>query len=220
MEPITDTEQTPDIAAIQAAGVSTGPKLMPENHSAPQAQAPAPGQYVVFDTLARNGVPRAHEIITRVYDDGRDPDTKVYHLRSDVGTPMPMDHALKFLSDKAFRVQNPLGTMIVPPPKQEGGLGGFQLADNQTIADWSELSKPALFKRCKVIAGGEHIKATDSEQAMIDFLLRQRKMVRGERQMDDAALKMASGDLAGAASKQEVEGMYPRSPLIDQVNRR
>jgi len=177
----------------------------------------APVMYVVFDTLARVGVPRNHDIIVRTYPDGREPDIKSYALSSEKGTEMPMDHALKFLVDPAFRVERPDGQVIQPPPKQSTTVGAQELALDQTIAEYGELTRVALYKRCKMAAGGEDITDASTVQDMIAFLIAGRRKAMETHSTDaeqDLATKMASGDLGGAADSRTLDNMFGESALV------
>lgn len=167
-------------------------------------------QYRVWDSLASIGQTRTHQIVAQTYKDGRDPDLATYLLKSDGdGTPMPVEHALKFLSDKSFVVKNPLGERILPPARAEGGLGAFNLEIDQTVAYYHELSKLALFKRCKMQVGSEHIQAVDTAESMIEFL-KSVELKRRRPTSDDGevAARMAQGVLGGAVEDKIVERMF------------
>ena len=95
---------------------------------------------------------------------------KRYALTANEATEMPMDHALKFLRDPAFIVKNAKGEIIKPLASKDVAThvpvpGGF------VLAEWEELSKEALYVRCKVLPGSENIKETKTPKAqMIEFL--------------------------------------------------
>lgn len=126
-------------------------------------------QWSVIDRNAIKG-PRTHDIPTQMLD-GEVVRTKAYHLNSDTPTPMPPEHAMFFLKDPGFLVMDGDGKEVSPVPIREGGTGGFQLGENEVLATYEELSKEALFKRCKVLAGSEHIKETRTpKEDMIAFL--------------------------------------------------
>jgi hypothetical protein len=188
----------------------TKPLEAPPKSKATTTETPKPAMYYVLDSLARHDVPRQHEIIIRTYDDGREPDTVTYQLLSQGnGTEMPMEHAMKFLSDKAFIVKNPLGDRIMPPASVEGGLGGMVLEPDQTVAFYNELSRPALFKRCKVLPGGERISVDDSTATMIEFLMAWEEHKKSPTGEDTELLaKLTAGGLGGAADKGTLDKMF------------
>lgn len=176
-----------------------------------------PTMYLVFDTNARAGQPRNHEIIVRTYPDGREPDIKSYALSSDKPTEMPMEHAFKFLVDPAFRVTRQDGQIIAPPPKAATTVVATEIPIDQTIAAYAELTRVALYKRCKMQPGGEDIDEKTSAQDMIDFLIEcRRKQARAMQGADDGevAAKMASGDLGGAATDEELNRMFGESSMV------
>lgn len=174
--------------------------------------AAAPLMYRVWDSNAGFGKPRSHEIIIHEYDDGRDPDTKIYALTREGdgdGVEMPFPHAMKFLVDKAFVVKNRRGDRIAPPAKTEGGLGALQLQPDQVVANLSELSKQSLYKRCAMLPGGERVATTDEPGVMIEFLVQNEKRRRRVTSAaGDADLKLASGDLDGAVDEKTLSGMF------------
>lgn len=167
------------------------------------AAAVATKMFYVMDSRAPSGVTREHEIIVKKFDDGREPLTKKYKLGSDEpGTPMPMEHALKFLSDNSFYVMAPDGKRVTPPPKIEGGTGGYELPLDQTIANWDELAKAALFKRCKVVPGSEDIQPSDPNEKMIAFLINWRKA-------QSAGAEGIAQELQERLAGGNMEGMHP-----------
>lgn len=125
--------------------------------------------WAVLDRNAIKG-PRTHEVPTK-YHDGEVVAVKQYHLNAETPTPMSAEHAMFFLKDQGFTVFNSAGDEVSPVPVREGGTGGFQLGENEVIATYEELSKEALFKRCKILAGSDHIKETRTpKEDMIAFL--------------------------------------------------
>lgn len=201
-----------EAAMAKAAGSGTA------GSSAPAASA-GPVLYKVWDTNAGVGAVRRHDIIIRQYADGREPDIKTYALGNESdndGTPMPVDHALKFLSDKAFVVKNQAGDRILPPAKIDGGLGSFQLAPDQVIAFYHELSKPALYKRCKLAPGGENIQGGDSVETMIEFLQKWTARQNAPTGADvEAEIKMNQGELGGKVEAGGLDKLFGGdSPLI------
>lgn len=188
-----------------------------------------PKRWTVYDTNQAGDLPRIHEVITQLFDDGREPLVKKYKLFSDKPPEpdMPMEHALRFLVDEKFQVIDPSGKRITPPPKVEGGTGAYVLPDNQTIANWDELSRAALFKRCKVIPGSEAIKPTDEPEVFVEFLLGwQRAQKKGaggiashlaESEEQMTALTKG-GELDGQTSQSDLRRLFPEdSPLLAKV---
>ena len=134
----------------------------------PEAK-PEVKMWAVIDRNATKG-PRTHEVPTK-YLDGEVLTTKQYQLNSETATPMLAEHAMFFLKDSAFVVFNAAGEEVTPVPVREGGTGGFVMGEDEVIATYGELSKEALFKRCKIIAGSEHINETRTKKEdMIAFL--------------------------------------------------
>jgi hypothetical protein len=125
----------------------------------------------VIDLNAIKG-PRHHEIPIKTGMSGEVLMTRTYKLESDKPLPMEPEHAMFFLKDPSFVVVNQAGEIVTPVPvNKEGGIGGFQLGENEVIASYDEVSKEALYKRCKIIPGSEHIKETRTpKEEMIAFL--------------------------------------------------
>lgn len=126
----------------------------------------------VVDLNAPSDKPREHQIIIGKAPNG-EMKLKTYKLGSDTPTPMPIEHAMKFLVDKSFVVTDGAGKRIEPVIKREGGTGGFKLAPNEIIADLSELTKEALQKRAMIMPGSEELKASASKDTLIEFIMAQ-----------------------------------------------
>ncbi len=124
----------------------------------------------VFDTTARVGEPRTHQIVVGKHPDG-EPLVKAYKLSSDVPTVMPLDHAMKFLVDKAFRVQRMDGTVIRPVDKPTDALANIRLEPDQVIARLDELSIDALLKRAKLLPDSQRFGANSAADDIIAFIL-------------------------------------------------
>ena len=132
-------------------------------------------QWSVIDMNAIKG-PRKHEIPIKVDASGEVIMTRTYSIESEKPTLMDPEHAMFFLKDPAFIVTNDEGTQVKPVVQHDGGIGGFKLGDNEVIAQYDELSKEALFKRCKILVGAEHIKETRTpKEDMIAFLVAKAK---------------------------------------------
>lgn len=186
----------------------------------PAAKTPAgPPAWTVIDKNAFLAK-RKHEIIIKTFTDGREPLTKTYELSADVGTPMPMDHALMFLTDRAFEVTDSDGDIMQPPPKADENNGAFELPPHQTIANWDELSKPALYKRCKVLPGSHDLKPTASAEAMVAFLQEHRKNAKRGAGMPDADVvaRMNEGQLDGQLDAAATNALFGGdSPVLSRV---
>lgn len=152
--------------------------------------------WTVIDTNAKTG-PRLHEIPIKMDDVGEVILTKPYRLDAEVPTQMEENHAMFFLKDQAFIVRNPKGEHIKPVVKREGGMGGFRLDENEVIAEYEELSKEALYKRCKVLAGSEGIKETRTpKEEMVAFLKERANPARGRSPGSESVIgEMAAGEL-------------------------
>lgn len=143
----------------------------PKPDESAKAKASPPKTLFVRDTLSFPGQKRMHDVIVSMRNG--EPEIKVYGLSSDVGTEMPIEHALKFLKDKAFVVEDAKGNRIEPVPvEKEGGIGNNFLKPDEVIANLSELTTTALFKRVKVTAGSEEITDKASREEMIAFLVK------------------------------------------------
>lgn len=119
----------------------------------------------VWDTTARNGEKRTHEIVVGRHPDGS-PQVARYALASDTPTVMPLDHAMKFLVDRAFRVVGPDQQIIRPVEKVEGQLANIPLEPDQVIARLDELEVTALLKRAKMLPDS-HVLGGNSDKADI-----------------------------------------------------
>jgi hypothetical protein len=135
---------------------------------------PAGGEWFVSDSNAKVA-PRTHEIPVKTDANGVVLQTASYKLSADIPTPMPENHARFFLRDKAFMVFAPGGEFIPPIVVKDGGLGSFELGEDEVLAEYSELSKQALYKRCKIIPGSDDIKEKTPIDDMIAFLKSKRK---------------------------------------------
>ena len=117
----------------------------------------------VIDTNAVLG-PRFHDIIEGA-------GIKRYALNAHEATEMPMDHALKFLRDPAFIVKDSKGNVLKPLAKKDWATH-VPMPDGFVLAEWEELSKEALYVRCKVLPNSEDIYPTKTPKAqMIAFLV-------------------------------------------------
>ena len=171
------------------------------------------GQYVVFDMNQRGGVPRKHDVIIKFYDNPAiDPDVKTYELRSDKGTQMPMEHALKFLSDPSFKVMAPTGNRIMPVPKTDLSKPITKPADHEIVVSYEELSVEALTRRCLVLPGADQLPQGATKEQMVTFLVAWRASLRGktdgQRQLEEI---MAQSGFEGTMTEDMLEKMFPRA---------
>ena len=168
--------------------------------------------YQVFDSLQRGDKPRKHDVIVKLYPDGT-PDIKSYELWCDKACEMPMEHAMRFLIDGAFKVISPSGKRIMPVPKLDLSKPVTTLADDEIIVKYSELSDDALHRRVKILPGSEDIKEGERDKLvafMISYRLKLKGMTEGDRTL---ATMMAQGELGGAMKEDELESMFPKQKL-------
>lgn len=131
-----------------------------------------PRIFTVYDLNAKAGGPgRIHEIITEMRGD-EVISTKSYELFSDRPCEMPEEHALKFLRDKAFVVMDNRGKRVEPVEIKDITSAKMRLEDNEVIAKLEELTREALLKRAKVMPGSEDVKASDTKETLVSFLVR------------------------------------------------
>ncbi len=149
-------------AGLMAARRAEQQPAAPLPTAAPMAQ--------VFDTTARAGQKRNHEIVVGRHPNG-EPVIRNYALSSDTPTMMPMDDAMKFLVDKAFRVLDAGGNLIMPVTKPEGDRANIRLDPDEVIVKLSDLSSAALFKRAKMLPGSEKVGANSRDEEIIAFIL-------------------------------------------------
>lgn len=92
------------------------------------------------------------------------------------GTPMPMEHAVVFLRDKAFAVFNEKGQKVATMPQGATSqtiseAGGVKLAPGDTVARFTELTQTALMARVSAIPGGERMKKNTRRETLVMFLM-------------------------------------------------
>lgn len=179
--------------------------------------------YRVYDTKAPDGATRSHDIIVQTYTDGREPTVKTYKLSRDTPVEMPVEHAMKFLIDSAFRVEREDGQVVSAPPRHDPTLP-LRIGPDETIARFDELNKSALYKRVKLLPGSESVSIDSPIQKLVDFLVEKRRqqlhgnMTQGEQQFYEQA---QSGQLGGALSGSEADGLFGDEgrDFIENVNR-
>jgi hypothetical protein len=184
-----------------------------------EPQAKQKPTYRVFDSLQRGTNGRKHDVITKFYPKDAngfqpDPETQTYTLFSDAPTEMPMEHAMKFLVDPAFRVISPSGARIMPVARTDLSKPITALKDDEVVVQYGELSKDALFRRVKVLPGSEDIAESAKHQDLVDFMVAWRKslkgMTEGERSL---AEKMTQGEMGGAMTAEQLDSMFPKARI-------
>lgn len=160
---------------------------------APAAKAPV---YMVYDMNQRGDVPRLHDVITKMYEDGSEPEILTYRLYSDSskGCAMPQDHAYKFLCDPAFKVIGPNGNRLMPIAKFDPSKPLTELKEDEIVAKYNELSRESLFRRVKLLPGSEVVRQNATVEELAEFLVKWRQKLSGMTEGDRTlAEMMASG---------------------------
>lgn len=163
------------------------------NSAGNQEQRPAKAPvYLVFDLNQRGEVPRLHDVITKMYEDGSEPDIVTYKLFSDSGKgcSMPQDHAYKFLCDPAFKVIGPNGNRLMPIAKFDPSKPLTELKEDEIIVKYVELSREALFRRVKLIPGSENVRQNATVEELAAFLIDWRKKLSGMTEGDRTLAEM------------------------------
>lgn len=167
--------------------------------NAPKADQDRPAKapvYLVYDMNQRGEVPRLHDVITKMYEDGGDPEIKTYHLYSDSnkGCAMLQDHAYKFLCDPAFKVIGPNGNRLMPIAKFDPSKPLTELKEDEIVAKYNELSRESLFRRVKLLPGSEVVRQNATVEELAEFLVKWRQKLAGMTEGDRTlAEMMASG---------------------------
>lgn len=182
-----------------------------ETNGQPVNEASKKGMYQVFDLNQRGKDGRKHDVITKFYENGEhEAEVQTYELFADKPVAMPMEHAMRFLIDPAFKVVAPSGKRVPYVPKQDISKPITVLGEDEIVVKYEELSRDALFRRAKVLPGSEDIKENTPTKEMADFLTSWRKRMRGmspgEREL---AGMMAQGELAGGMDQGMLKTMFP-----------
>jgi hypothetical protein len=194
--------------------------------SEPQTTAkPAPKKaYEVFDMNQRGEKPRKHDIIIKMNTDenGRivgEPETTSYELRSDKGTKMTMEHAMKFLVDPAFKVVNPDGVRIPYVPKIDISKPVTHLGEDEVVVRYDELSLEALQRRVKVLPGSEVLPEDAKAEEYVAFLKKWRAGLKGMTEGDRTLAEMiASGAVASEQMSPEMlDRMFGKPDMLKQA---
>lgn len=176
---------------------------------APKARA---ATYTVFDLNQRGDPPRRHDVIVRMYKDGSEPEVMTYPLfsSSDKGCVMPMEHALKFLCDPAFKVIGPAGNRIMPIEKPDFSKVPKVLAPDEVVVKYQFLARDYLFKLVKMLPGSEEVKQNATAEELSAYMVKWREslvgMTDGERHL---AEMMGQGELGGGMDAKQLDSMFP-----------
>jgi hypothetical protein len=98
-------------------------------------------------------------------------------------TEMPASVAMKFLKIPEFVVTGHDGKRVARTPDQpdEHSRKPFVLRDDQVVADLSELTEDALWRRCQQAQGGERLGRDAGRGRMTDFLVKARQTEQAAR---------------------------------------
>jgi hypothetical protein len=183
----------------------------PAETNAGEIAAAAKKMYKVWDKNQRGEKARVHDVIVKMYDDGREPDLVSYQLFSDTNKAclMPMEHAMKFLSDAAFIVQAPSGNRIMPVAKLDLSKPIQVLAEDEIVVKYEELSKESLMRRVKVLPGSEDIKESAKLEELVAFMVNWRRRMRGMTDGDKVLAEKMAAAGQDAMTAEQLENMFP-----------
>ena len=179
--------------------------------------------FTVFDLNQRGDQPRKHDVIVKLEKatDGTitGAETVQYELYSNKGCKMPMEHALKFLCDAAFKVVNNEGNRVMPVPKFDASKPITVLADDEIVCKIVELSRDALMRRVKVLPGSEEVRGDAKASELAAFLVSWNKAKKGLTDGERAVADMiARGDLlADALPPDMAKKLLPDSPMVQRA---
>ena len=179
--------------------------------------------FKVYDMNQRGKEPRKHEVIIKLEKatDGTvtGAETVSYDLYSDKACEMPMEHALKFLCDAAFKVVNTDGNRVPPVRKFDISKPITHLADDEIVCNIAELSRDSLMRRVKVLPGSEEVRGDAKQPELVAFLVSWNKAKKGLTDGERAVADMiAKGDLlADALPPDMAEKLMGRSPLLERA---
>lgn len=182
-----------------------------DNQPAQSATKTSASAYTVFDLNQRGDLPRRHDVIVRMYKDGSEPETVTYSLfsSSDKGATMPMEHALKFLCDPAFKVIGPTGNRIMPIEKIDLSKPLKTLAADEVVVKYQYLSRDYLYKLVKMLPGSEEVKQNATSDELAAHMVKWRQslvgMTDGERHL---AEMMSGGELGGGMDQAQLDKMF------------
>ncbi len=177
----------------------------------PQDERPAKTPtYLVYDMNQRGDVPRLHDVITKMYEDGSEPDIVTYKLYSDSGKgcAMSQDHAYKFLCDPAFKVIGPNGNRLMPIAKFDPSKPLTELKEDEIVVRYIELSRESLFRRVKLIPGSENVRPNATVEELAAFLVGWRKKLAGLTDGDRRLAEMMASGKVDTMSGSEMDKLF------------
>ncbi len=186
-----------------------------------EAQAQAPNVLFVWDTTAALGAVRNHDVIMSKNKVTGAVLTRTYGLASDKACKMPAEHALQFLRDKAFVVSTveDLDTRdanrVQPVKQRVEKVNVLTLSENETIAEWGELSTEALVRRAHAFPADEKPDVKASRAELIAFLVeKSTKPKQGMDKIGDVE-EMPGDELDGLFGGDRSKGMN-HNPMAAQ----
>lgn len=159
----------------------------------------------VWDSTAPPGAVRIHEVIIARNKKTGKVATKSYSLSSDTPCGMAPEHALQFLRDEAFIVSASDDIdlrdqqRIRPVKARVGNVNIIALSENETIAEWNELTDDALVRRAMAFPSGDKPDVNASRDELVEFLTNASKIRKadGDRLEDDGELEgMSTEEIA------------------------
>lgn len=177
-------------------GGATGALAAKPKASAPKA---APKTYLVLDSTAKDG-PRIHEMLVNGA-------VRPFVFKPGEALELDAPIALKFLKHDAFWAVNAKGERIAisrrPRQPEELGAGErFRLGENETVANYTELTTDALIHRAVELPGGEQYATGAPDRAAIIAFI---------KQTTEANRK------ANTVNENDADGYTPEAELDDEA---
>lgn len=175
----------------------------------------------VQDTTVKVDAIRVHDI--PVFGDGGEI-VQTIQVKCQHGsrTKVAKNIGLQFLKHDTFIVSTMDGRVLKPLKLHEGGDGGLKLAENETVANYDELSDEALFRRCHILPASEDVAEDTPREDMIAFIkmARKKSAPAAVPQVNaEVTAKMTGGELGGQLDAGSISKLVTDSPLLSQVNR-
>jgi hypothetical protein len=141
----------------------------------------------VQDTTCKPGETRQH---IQLVDGIETPFDFSHGKKTEIETSI----AMKFLKTKEFVVTDHEGKRVEQTPEQpdEHARKPFVLRDNQVVAELSELTDEALWKRASQLIGGEKLPRDAGRGRFVAFLENHRKTDRLSRTKNDGGVSAAA----------------------------